>query len=333
MLLKDKENTKGKWVEGSYHEGWVEGSLFEHIKKNDRLVDGEDLPIIKIHENIKNHNRDIYNSNLKIVKDYIEGKKNIEYKRYLLLRETGFDFFDNKFFLDRDYYLKAKKIVRLFDYYKKKYPDLQFIYEIPPIIDYHIKDVSSYSNIIPYDDLVILNNNINKIDYEDYKIELYILRSDGQYIILNKTIGNRINILNILKRNKINYNFNSFLYSNIRLTSDNFNKKELLFIDKKFQFLDKKLNNFHNYPLTYDYSITNNSINICLSNKNNFNSEKGVSENNNETIFFKSVRGGYLITSITGDNGSISLNRFKELIGFESIKNDDNIMYNNDYYS
>ncbi len=316
-------------------------SVMDVIKQRARIIEDADLPIIKIHEHIKNYNSKIYNDNLAIVKNYINNKKNDEYKRYLLLKETGFDFFDNQYFVSKDEYKKALSVIKIFDYYKKKYPTLHFIYGIPDIDGYSLGEASSYTNAIPYDDLKVLNDNIKSIDYTDYRLSLYVLRSDGHSIDIKKAIGNRINVVNILKRNKIEFNFNSPMSQHINLEKEYLNKKEKLFISSRFKKIDVKFDIYQSYhPESYEYRITNNSKNYCLSMDKNFNSHNSETNNNSqETIFLKSVRGGNLITNMTGDNGSISLNRFKELVGLggeptldgEGVEN--GYSYGEDYYN
>lgn len=288
----------------------------------DKTMTDKNIPIIKIHEHLKKFNEEIYFENLKIVKDYIKFKKTDAYKSNLLLERLRFDHFSSDIITDRNIYINAKKIVRTFDYYRKKYPNLHFIHTVPPIDGYKHRLLKEYSERISYDDLVTINKNWGLISNYDKRIALNITYKNRRetFKVIDNVFDTPLNIENKLKG--LNLDIKT-LGENTLLDKRSFNKKECSYLGLK-------------YPSVLDFTLTKYS-DSCLS-KNSLFADFMDSESKDsggcETIFLSPVKHGYLITNIVGDNGNLSFTNFQSLVN-EQEKEDDNfeeMMFGNDRY-
>jgi hypothetical protein len=288
----------------------------------DKKMTDKNIPIIKIHEHLKKYNEEIYFENLKIVKDYIKYKKTEDYKSNLLLEKLGFEYFSSDIITDKKIYSTAKAIVRTFDYYRKNYPNLHFIYSIPPIDGYKHKMLSSYSERISYDDLVTINNNSKLISSNDKRINLTLNFRKGREVY--KTVNNALDVpLNIEGKLKdLNININTLGDVTV-LNNRAFNKEECKYLEVK-------------YPCVMEFKLEKYS-DSCLS-KNSLFSDfmDSESEDNGgcETIFLSPVKNGYLITNIVGDNGNLSFSNFQSILNNqeENTDNFEEMMFGNDRY-
>ena len=288
----------------------------------DKTMADKNIPIIKIHEHLKKFNEEIYFENLKIVKDYIKFKKTDAYKSNLLLEKLGFGYFSADIETDKNIYINAKKIVRTFDYYRKKYPNLHYIHTVPSIDGYKHKVLSEYSERIPYEELVTINRNSDLILGDDKRIGLLINYKNNRstYKRIDNVFGTPLNISDKLK--KLNIKIKT-LGGVTHLDNKVFNKDDCKYLGLKYPT-----------PLLFSLETYENS---CLS-KNSLFSDFIESESKDkggcETIFLSPVTHGYLITNIVGDNGNLSFTNFQTLVN-EQEKEDDNfeeIMFGNDRY-
>lgn len=287
----------------------------------DKTMTDKNIPIIKIHEHLKKFNEEIYFENLKIVKDYIKFKKTDAYKSNLLLEKLGFEYFRTDIKTDKNIYINAKKIVRTFDYYRKKYPNLHYIHTIPYIDGYKHKALSEYSQRIPYEELMTINRNSYLILDEDKRISLVLkYRNGNTFKEINNVLDTPLNISDKLK--KLNINIKT-LGSVTHLDNKVFNKDDCKYLGIKYPT-----------PLRFELQKYENS---CLS-KNSLFSDFIESESKDkggcETIFLSPVKHGYLITNIVGDNGNLSFTNFQTLVNEQEKEDDDfeEMLFGNDRY-
>ena len=299
------------------------------INKED-LKEKTNIPIIKIHEYLKKYNEEIYFTNLKIVKEYIKYKKSDAYKSNLLLERLGFDHFKTEITDERDLYLTAKKIVKTFDYYKKNYPTMHFIYSIPEIDNYQHRNIEEYSEILPYEDLVTINKNVDNINKSDVKITIDFVSRNSRKTLKSVSIFKRgLNFKEILKENGIDIKTTKATYANI-LTKETCDVIGIKYPSDLFFYIRShkdtclsKDNTFNNYVESYDDMFDD-----------NYGHSNGKVPNHCESIFLKKVNNGYLITNIIGNNGNLSFENFKSIMEEQEDKemNFTDADFDNHYY-
>lgn len=288
----------------------------------DKTMTDKNIPIIKIHEHLKKFNEEIYFENLKIVKDYIKFKKTDAYKSNLLLERLRFDHFSSDIITDRNIYNNAKKIVRTFDYYRKKYPNLHFIHTVPSIDGYKHRLIKEYTERISYEDLVTINKNCGLISNKDKRITLNINYRNGResFKVIDNVLDTPLNIEKKLKSLNVDITLTG---DSTMLNNRSFNKKECSYLGLK-------------YPCRLDFQLVK-YADSCLSKNSlfsDFMDSESLDSGGCETVFLSPVKHGYLITNIVGDNGNLSFSNFQTLVSEQEEEEDnfEEMMFGNDRY-